>query len=135
MDDAHFLLCTSQDKADQLQQALLDLSYAQDDPNRPAKWFSEWHKDGEESVRVCVKGSDRFWMRVGAPADAFDDLLQPYIDAGQMPQSDLDQIHMRIRVLEGTGLNVPIFNMMPPIIRQLAWSYQDMVDNGWISED
>ncbi len=136
MSKAHYVYCTDQSKADALQQAFISLSYADDEPSRPDRWFSEIHRwDDPAQVKVCIKDDDRFFIRVDAPQDVFDALLQPYIDGGQMPQSDLDQIHERIRVFAGTGVGLLIYNMLPPIIRSLSVDYQWLVDNGWIDPE
>lgn len=136
MVQAHYVYCTNQEKADDLQAAFLRLAYADDDPQRPDKWFSEIHKwDDPSQVRICIKDDDQFWIRVDAPQDVFDSLLQPYIDAGQMPQSDLDQIHERIRVFAGTGVSLLIYNMLPPLIRSLSWTYEQLVEHGWIEPE
>ena len=133
---AYYVYCTDQSKADALQAAFLRLSYADDDPNKPATWFSEVHNQNDPAqVRVCIKDDDRFFIRVDGPPDVFDALLQPYIDGGMMPQSDLDQIHERIRVFSGTGVGIYIYNMLPQIIRGLSWTRQDLIDNGWIDQD
>lgn len=135
-DSARYIYCSDPSKADEMQGAFLDLSYADGSPDRPDRWFSEVRKwDDPGQVRVCIKTTDQFWIRVDAPTDVFDALLQPYIDQGLMPQSDLDQVHERIRVFAGTGASVSIYNMLPTIIRSYAWTYQDLIDNGWIEPE
>ena len=130
-ENARFILATSQAAADAVQAAFIALCYKE---NPPDVWFTMWTKEGEDSVRVLIKNDEKFWMVPDADPTVFDALLQPYIDQGLMPQQDLDTIHDRIRILCGTGVGVFIYNMLPPIIRSMSWSFDEMVENGWITE-
>lgn len=133
-DQERYIYCSNQANADAFQAAVLDMSYEKDDPKRPSRWFSETTKDGEDAVRVRVKTSDRFWIRTDASPYAFDALLQPYIDQGVMDPQELALLQARISLFGGTRLPLPVFATMPKTIRSMAWTHQDMVDNGWIVE-
>jgi len=131
-DNARFIYASDQQAADAVQAGFIALAY-KDDP--PESWFTEFHKEGETSVRILIKNDQKFWMIADADPTVFDALLQPYIDQGLMSQQDLDTIHDRVRIFCGTGVGIYLYNMLPPIIRGMSWSYQEMIDNGWISEN
>lgn len=133
-DTERYIYCSNQANADAFQAAVLDMSYEDDHPDRPPRWFSEWHMEGVPAVRVLVKTTDRFWIRNDADQHAFDALLQPYIDQGWMPADELTLLQERIRIFGGTRIHLPVFGTMPRTIRVMSWTHQDMVYHGWISE-
>lgn len=135
MDEARYIYCTDQSKADLLNEAFLRLSWADDDPACPPSYFTQVTKEGTDEVRVIFKTDDRFHIRVDAPEAVFDELLQPYVDQSLMPQSELDNIHERIRHLAGTGLAIYIYNMLPKVIRDFAKTREQMIADGWLTED